>query len=85
MPLSARVKTLPRSFMPLATREKNTSDAFMPLSARAKTVPLQMHLCGEASSHLQDMKDELLQISEELLDDDGEMDPKLSEELRTKR
>ena len=50
-----------------------------------KTIPLQMHLCGEASSHLQDMKDELLQISEELLDDDGEMDPKLSEELRTKR
>lgn len=57
----------------------------IPIDPRSNRSLLQMHLCGEASSHLQDMKDELLQISEELLDDDGEMDPQLSEELRSKR
>ncbi|GAQ84734.1 DNA helicase [Klebsormidium nitens] len=89
---TAKVQTTPVTSFRTSGDFAGSQSTFQPSASQAAPVPpvfcshgLQMHLCGEASSHLQDMKDELLQISEELLDDDGEMDPKLSEELRTKR
>lgn len=36
-------------------------------------------------SHMQEMKDELIEVANKLLDGDGEFNPEYSEELRKKR
>jgi len=36
-------------------------------------------------THLQEMKDELLEVANELLDDDGELNPQHSQELHKRR
>jgi bloom syndrome protein len=36
-------------------------------------------------THLQEMKDELLAVANELLDDDGELNPQHSQELHKRR
>ncbi|XP_062218159.1 ATP-dependent DNA helicase Q-like 4A isoform X2 [Phragmites australis] len=41
--------------------------------------------CPEAMVHLQEMKDKLIAVSNELLDGDGKLNPQHSEELRQKR
>lgn len=46
---------------------------------------LQLAFCREAMTHLQEMKDELIAVANELLDDDGELNPQHSQELRKKR
>ncbi|CAN6247237.1 unnamed protein product [Urochloa humidicola] len=45
----------------------------------------KLAFCPEAVVHLQEMKNELLAVANELLDDDGGLDPQRSEELRKKR
>ncbi|KAL3689189.1 hypothetical protein R1sor_015498 [Riccia sorocarpa] len=45
----------------------------------------EVHRCLEASIHLQEMKDELIQISNELLDNAADLSPARSEELRVQR
>lgn len=46
---------------------------------------LQLAFCPKAMVHLQEMKDEMIAVANELLDDDGELDLQRSEELRKKR
>ena len=46
---------------------------------------MQLAFCPEAMVHLQEMKDELIAVANELLDDDGELNLQRSEELRKKR
>lgn len=46
---------------------------------------LQLAFCPEAMVHLQEMKDEMIAVANELLDDDGELNLQRSEELRKKR
>ncbi|KAL2631335.1 hypothetical protein R1flu_016021 [Riccia fluitans] len=45
----------------------------------------EVHHCVEASIHLQEMKDELIQVSNELLDNAADLSPARSEELRMQR
>jgi len=45
----------------------------------------KLAFCPEAMVHLQEMKDELIAVANELLDDDGELNLQRSEELRKKR
>ncbi|KAL6629187.1 hypothetical protein ACP70R_028952 [Stipagrostis hirtigluma subsp. patula] len=45
----------------------------------------QLAFCPEATAHLEEMKDELIAVANELLDDDGKLNPQRSEELRHKR
>ncbi|TVU33484.1 hypothetical protein EJB05_25306 [Eragrostis curvula] len=45
----------------------------------------KLAFCPEAMAHLQEMKDQMLAVANELLDDDGELNPQRSEELRQKR
>ena len=46
---------------------------------------MQLAFCPEAMVHLQEMKDELTAVANELLDNDGELNLPRSEELRKKR
>nr|APZ84616.1 RecQ-like helicase 4 [Zea mays subsp. parviglumis] len=45
----------------------------------------KLAFCREAMTHLQEMKDELLAVANELLDDDGELNPQHSQELHKRR
>ncbi|KAG6556304.1 hypothetical protein Mapa_002246 [Marchantia paleacea] len=45
----------------------------------------QVHHCREATLHLQEMKDELIQVSNELLDNAADLSPSRSETLRMHR
>ncbi|KAL6888534.1 hypothetical protein ACP4OV_009560 [Aristida adscensionis] len=45
----------------------------------------QLAFCPEAMGHLQEMKDELIAVANELLDDDGKLNPQRSEELHQMR
>ncbi|KAF8685971.1 hypothetical protein HU200_043897 [Digitaria exilis] len=45
----------------------------------------KLAFCPKAMVHLQEMKDEMIAVANELLDDDGELDLQRSEELRKKR
>ena len=46
---------------------------------------LQVYLCKEARVHLQEMKDKLIHVSNELLDNAAELTPEISEALRVER
>lgn len=46
---------------------------------------MQLAFFPEAMVHLKEMKDELIAVANELLDDDGELNLQRSEELRKKR
>ncbi|CAM6100420.1 unnamed protein product [Calypogeia fissa] len=46
---------------------------------------LEIHLCGGAQVHLQELKDKLIHVSNELLDNAAELSPSRSEELRVQR
>lgn len=45
----------------------------------------QLGLCPEASTHLEQMKNALIAISNELLDDDTDLSPERIQELRQER
>ena len=45
----------------------------------------QLGLCPEASTHLEQMKNALIAISNELLDDDTDLSPDRIQELRQER
>jgi bloom syndrome protein len=46
---------------------------------------LQVHCCAEAGLHLQEMKDKLILISNELLDNTADLAQSRFEELRVER
>lgn len=46
---------------------------------------MQVHCCGEAGFHLQEMKDKLIYIINELLDNGDELSPERVQELRLER
>ena len=46
---------------------------------------MQVHCCGEAGFHLQEMKDKLILIINELLDNGDELSPERFQELRLER
>ena len=46
---------------------------------------MQVHCCGEASFHLQEMKDKLIIIINDLLDNGDELPPERFQELRLER
>jgi len=46
---------------------------------------LQVTLCAEAAVHLREMKDGLISISNDLLDNAAELSPQQSEKLRLER
>ena len=48
-------------------------------------VSSQLGLCPEASTHLEQMKNALIAISNELLDDDTDLSPDRIQELRQER
>lgn len=46
---------------------------------------MQLAFCPQAMGHLQEMKDKLIEVSNELIDGDDKLSPQYSEELRQKR
>ncbi|KAJ7531759.1 hypothetical protein O6H91_14G057500 [Diphasiastrum complanatum] len=46
---------------------------------------VQVHLCAEAAVHLQEIKDQLITVSNELLDNTGDLSPAHAEKLRMER
>ncbi|MCO5608167.1 hypothetical protein L7F22_062373 [Adiantum nelumboides] len=79
------------SCIPPELRTEVTASAFSPKTPEILSKVnfcrhgVKVIYCQEAKAHLQEMKDQLIQVSNELLDNGAELTPERSEELRVER